>query len=117
MTVSVKLNTPLHPAELRVLVLFAEGLTINEVAACLRRSRYTVNDHEKSIFQKLGVHTRIQAIAIALYRGLIPWPSFTEDSTAEASPGACMLLVPLDEPTAQRIGVRPNVRRIHAQEG
>ena len=55
----------LTPRELEVLRLVAEGLGTAAAAARLRVSRATVRNHVQNIFGKLGVHTRLEAVAHA----------------------------------------------------
>jgi PAS domain S-box-containing protein len=55
----------LTPRELEVLRLVAEGLGTAATAERLRVSRATVRNHVQNIFGKLGVHTRLEAVAHA----------------------------------------------------
>jgi two-component system NarL family response regulator len=58
--------------ELHVLTLLAHGNSNKEIAACLSISEATVKSHLRSIFQKLNVLSRTEAIAVASRLGLIP---------------------------------------------
>jgi len=51
--------------ELEVLRLLTEGLSNASVAERLRVHRGTVRNHVRNIFGKLGVHSRLQAVAYA----------------------------------------------------
>jgi PAS domain S-box-containing protein len=51
--------------ELEVLRLMTQGLNTAAIAERLRRSRATVRNHAQSIFAKLGVHSRLEAVATA----------------------------------------------------
>ena len=51
--------------ELEVLRLMTQGLNTASIAERLRRSRATVRNHAQSIFTKLGVHSRLEAVAAA----------------------------------------------------
>lgn len=51
---------PLSPAEMRVAVTFARGLTAAEAAAELRISRATARNQLAAVYAKLGVHTKVE---------------------------------------------------------
>jgi two-component system nitrate/nitrite response regulator NarL len=57
--------------EVQVLQLIAEGRTPGDVGERLFIAPKTVSSHMQRIFNKLGVHTRAQAVAIAYEAGLI----------------------------------------------
>jgi len=57
--------------ELEVLGLLARGLGNKGMAAVIGRSDETIKAHLKSIFMKLGVHDRTEAVTAALARGLL----------------------------------------------
>jgi LuxR family maltose regulon positive regulatory protein len=57
------LAEPLSARELEVLPLIAEGLTNQEIAARLYLSLHTVKAHARTIYAKLGVSGRTQAVA------------------------------------------------------
>jgi two-component system, NarL family, response regulator len=61
----------LSPRELEVLRLIARGLGNKSIAAAMGRSGETIKAHIKSIFAKLDVHDRTEAVTVALARGLI----------------------------------------------
>lgn len=61
----------LSPQETRLLKLFAEGHQNKTAAAELGISIHTVSFHLRSIYEKLHVHTRSEAVARALRVGLI----------------------------------------------
>jgi LuxR family maltose regulon positive regulatory protein len=63
---------PLTPRELDVLHLINQGLSNNDIAAELVIALNTVKRHTSSIYGKLGVRSRTQAIACARELGLIP---------------------------------------------
>ena len=62
---------PLTPTELRVLSLIAEGLSDQEIACRLYRSRRTVTTHVGSILGKLSVTSRTAAVACAFRNGWV----------------------------------------------
>jgi len=61
----------LSPQEVRLLRLFTEGHQNKTAAAQLGISIHTVSFHLRSIYEKLHVHTRSEAVARALRDGLI----------------------------------------------
>jgi NarL family two-component system response regulator LiaR len=61
----------LTPGEQEVLVLMVEGLKNPEIAELLVVSRSTVKFYVSSIFSKLGVSSRTEAVAVTLKHNLI----------------------------------------------
>jgi DNA-binding NarL/FixJ family response regulator len=61
----------LTPRELEVLELMAQGLSNKEIAVRIGRTDETVKIHLKSVFAKLKVTTRTEAVRVALARGLV----------------------------------------------
>jgi DNA-binding NarL/FixJ family response regulator len=57
--------------ELEVLALIAQGAPNKQIARQLRIAERTVKAHVTSVFHKLAVDTRAQAVAVALRRGLL----------------------------------------------
>jgi len=62
----------LSEREQEVLTLVAQGATNRRIAAELGITERTVKAHVTNIFNKLGVNSRAQAVAVALRRGLLP---------------------------------------------
>jgi LuxR family maltose regulon positive regulatory protein len=62
---------PLTDAELRVLSLFAAGRSVSEVAHELYLAATTVKTHRRSIYRKLGVSNRDEALARAVELNLV----------------------------------------------
>ena len=62
----------LSAREGEVLALMAQGAPNKEIAARLHITERTVKAHATSIFNKLGVNSRAQAVAVALRSGLLP---------------------------------------------
>ena len=58
--------------ERQVLTLLAQGSANKQIAARLHITERTVKAHVTSIFNKLGVNSRAEAVAVALRRGLLP---------------------------------------------
>jgi LuxR family maltose regulon positive regulatory protein len=63
---------PLSGREREVLALIAKGLSNNEVARQLVLAVSTVKGHTHHIYQKLGVHSRTQAVAKARALDILP---------------------------------------------
>lgn len=66
-----KLGMPLTPGELDVLAKLAHGSQAKGVARERGISERTVEEQTYSVRAKLGVHTMMHAVAIAVHRGLI----------------------------------------------
>lgn len=60
--------------ERQVLELLAQGMTNDEIAATLFLSPNTVPGYRKSLFAKLGVHSKIEAVVQGAVRGLLALP-------------------------------------------
>ena len=67
-----ELLEPLSKRELEVLQVIAEGLTNQEIGSVLFVSLNTVKAHTRSIYGKLGIHNRTQAVARARALGILP---------------------------------------------
>jgi DNA-binding NarL/FixJ family response regulator len=63
----------LSPREREVLVSMAEGKRGTQIAEELQISADTVRTHTRSIFSKLEVHSRLEAVSVARAAGLRPW--------------------------------------------
>ena len=61
----------LTPRELEVLEWMVQGLSNREIAAKIGRTEETAKIHLKSIFAKLKVATRTEAVRVAVNRGLV----------------------------------------------
>lgn len=57
--------------EREVLLLLAQGLATDEMANMLSISAATIRNHIQSVLEKLGVHSRLEAVAYAYQNGLI----------------------------------------------
>jgi LuxR family maltose regulon positive regulatory protein len=64
-------GTPLTPAELRLLPYLQTHLTIREIGDRLFVSRNTANSEIRSIYRKLGVFSRSDAVQRAMAVGLL----------------------------------------------
>jgi two-component system, NarL family, nitrate/nitrite response regulator NarL len=58
--------------EREILVLLAQGIATRDIAVLLHIAPHTVRSHVQSLMFKLGVHSRLEAVASARRRGLIP---------------------------------------------
>jgi DNA-binding NarL/FixJ family response regulator len=61
----------LSPREIEILELVNQGMTNKEIARALSLSNLTVSCTTKSIYKKLAVHSRSQAVYAARSRGLL----------------------------------------------
>ena len=57
--------------ELEVLRLLARGASIDEIAAELTISVLTARNHSANIARKLGAHSRLETVLLAMRRGLV----------------------------------------------
>lgn len=64
-------QSALSARELDVLQRLGDGASTTEIASALFVSVNTVRNHVQSIMQKLGAHSRLEAVAIAVRSGLI----------------------------------------------
>jgi len=100
-----QIGTPLTPAEAEVLRHAANGSTNAEIAAEIDTSPHTVNDRLRAIYDKLGVHDRTHAVAIALRLGILALDSVdcsrylaaVHERAAEAEQRRDQLATALDE--------------------
>jgi DNA-binding NarL/FixJ family response regulator len=61
----------LTPRELEILTLMAEGYAQHDIATRLVISPKTAASHIQHIIEKLGVHSRAQAVAMAYRYGVV----------------------------------------------
>jgi NarL family two-component system response regulator YdfI len=62
---------PLTPREREVLEMLASGLSNKEIAWRMKISEHTIKFHVASIFAKLGVSTRTEAVMQGIRKGLV----------------------------------------------
>ena len=60
-----RFNTKLSEAELRVMKLVYEGVSKDEISTRLFISQYTIKNHIKSVYLKLGIHDQIEFVRYA----------------------------------------------------
>jgi len=65
------LERPLSERELSVLVRMADGRDVTHIARELSISHHTSRGHVKSLLSKLGAHSQLEAVIIAVRIGLI----------------------------------------------
>ncbi len=74
--------------ELEVLALIKHGMTLEEIARVLHRSRKTIDNHRQSIARKLGESSRVRLAQIAEAAGLdVADASLKRTSTRRDEPG------------------------------
>ena len=61
----------LTPRQHEVLQLLADGASTDDVASRLHLSKETVRNHVRHILRALGAHSRLEAVAMSLRRGLV----------------------------------------------
>ena len=64
-------ESPLSPRQIEVLELLAKGLSNKEIASVLEFTTDGVKHHLKSIYAKLDVQDRTEAVVTAIQRGLV----------------------------------------------
>jgi PAS domain S-box-containing protein len=65
-------SVDLTPRQHEVLQLLAQGASTDSIAAMLHLSKETVRNHVRNILRALGAHSRLEGVAIAYRRGLLP---------------------------------------------
>ena len=63
-------STELTPRQAEVLRLLEHGRSTDQIAEELHLSRETVRNHIRHILQALGVHSRLEAVALARHEHL-----------------------------------------------
>ena len=66
-----EVEAALTPREHEILTLVSRGLTTRQIGGRLGISPRTVETHVSKLYRKLGVRTRVQAVARAAHLGLI----------------------------------------------
>jgi two-component system, NarL family, response regulator len=70
-TVEARSRPSLTSREVEILELMTQGLRTTAIGATLRISDHTVKAHMKSLYAKLDVHGRAEALAQAIRRGFV----------------------------------------------
>ncbi len=61
----------LTPRQIEILQLMADGVPVQDIAKQLNMSPYTLRTHVQNILTRLGVHTKLEALAVAIRHGKI----------------------------------------------
>lgn len=72
----------LSARQTQVLLLFGQGLSRDEIARKLGVRYYTVSEHLKKIYRRLGVHNRAAAMALVYKKG---WLRMNPESIKQMS--------------------------------
>lgn len=64
--------SPLTSRELEVIRLFVSGLTVNEIAARLQRSKKTISTQKNAAMRKLNIEREVDLVHYGIETGLIP---------------------------------------------
>ena len=64
------LTEPLTPRETSVLLFLADGMSNEEISKRLFISIHTLRNHIQSIISKLGAHSKLEAVSVAIREGL-----------------------------------------------
>ncbi|QAU22983.1 response regulator transcription factor [Dyella sp. M7H15-1] len=66
-------NAPqlLSKREIEVLRLYASGLTVNEIAERVSRSKKTISTHKARVMQKLGIERDVDLLRYAIEHGIV----------------------------------------------
>ena len=61
----------LTPRQTEILQLMADGVPMDEIAARLNLTRATLRTHVQNILTRLSVHTKVEALAVAIRHGKV----------------------------------------------
>jgi DNA-binding NarL/FixJ family response regulator len=71
----------LTPREVEILQTMARGLPPDEIAQTLRMSPHTLRTHTQNIITKLGVHSKLEALILAIRHGRVQTLDVTDDTS------------------------------------
>ncbi len=74
----------LTPRELEILQSLADGHSPDEIARDLDLSRHTLRTHVQNVLMKLGVHSKLDAIVVAIRHGKVRTTALTEGAESPA---------------------------------
>jgi len=72
--------------ELEVVRLFVSGLTVNEIAARLHRSKKTISTQKNAAMRKLNIEREVDLVHYGIETGLIPSIARTDDTPYRPRP-------------------------------
>lgn len=70
----------LTPRERQILERMATGAASSEIARSLGMSPHTLRTHTQNILMKLGVHSKMEALVLAIRHGLVTTVDLTEET-------------------------------------
>jgi DNA-binding NarL/FixJ family response regulator len=73
----------LTPREIQILELMAAGHSADEISETLGMSVYTLRTHTQNILTKLGVHSKLEALVLAIRFGKVTTLDLSEDEAPE----------------------------------
>lgn len=76
----------LTPREVEILQAMAQGLPPDEIARSLTMSPHTLRTHTQNIITKLGVHSKLEALVLAIRHGRVHTLDVTDDDDETRSP-------------------------------
>jgi len=74
----------LTPREVEILELMAAGNQADQIAEQLGMSVYTLRTHTQNILTKLGVHSKLEALVLAIRFGRVTTLDLSESEEPEA---------------------------------
>ncbi len=77
----------LTPREIQILSLMAEGHAPEAIAAELGMSPNTLRTHTQNVLMKLGVHSKVEALVVAIRHGKVSTVDVSETGTDDAEEG------------------------------
>ena len=114
-----RLAPPLTERELEVIRALAQGMSDRQIARSLSISEKTVRNHTSSIYRKLHIFDRTQAVIYAVREGVIDVEELDYLSSLgnphrnlRARPAALYLDLPTQTSTLSLIAERPDTRTI-----
>lgn len=85
-TADLRRLTLLTERERQVLALTTEGMAQKQIATALGISLKTVNAHMQNLLGRLGVHSRVEAVALAVRAGGMPRPEPSGQARSDPGP-------------------------------